>query len=109
MQEEGSQWKACATTNWNSNGEFACRVLALELADQYEDIEAAPCYYPEIGAWMEIPSTIVTQEQVNTKLTDENGEPITISIENLDLVADESYSDTSWMPTCDWMVELLGH
>ena len=25
MQEEGSQWKACATTNWNLNGEFACR------------------------------------------------------------------------------------
>ena len=101
MQEEGSQWKACATTNWNSNGEFACRVLALELADQYEDIEAASCYYPEIGAWMEIPSTIVTQEQV----TSQEG----ITIENLELVADESYSDTSWMPTCDWMEALLGH
>ena len=45
MQEEGSQWKACATTNWTSNGEFACRILALELADQYEDIAAASCYY----------------------------------------------------------------
>lgn len=100
MQEEGSQWKACATTNWNLNGQFACRVLALELADQYEDIEAASCYYAEIGAWMEIPSTIVTQEQV----TSQDG----ITIENLDLVAAESYSDTSWMPTCDWMVELLG-
>lgn len=100
MQEEGSQWKACATTNWNLNGQFACRVLALELADQYEDIEAASCYYPEIGAWLEIPSTIVTQEQV----TSQEG----ITIENLDLVAAESYSDTSWMPTCDWMVELLG-
>ena len=101
MQEPDSQWKACATTNWNLNGEFACRVLALELADQYEDIEAASCYYPEIGAWMEIPSTIVTQEQV----TSQEG----ITIENLELVADESYSDTSWMPTCDWMVALLGH
>ncbi len=100
MQEEGSMWKACATTNWNLNGQFACRVLALELADQYEDIEAASCYYSEIGAWMEIPSTIVTQEQV----TSQDG----ITIENLELVADESYSDTSWMPTCDWMVELLG-
>jgi len=101
MQEPDSQWKACATTNWNLNGEFACRVLALELADQYDDIAAAPCYYPEIGAWMEIPSTIVTQEQV----TSQEG----ITIENLDLVADESYSDTSWMPTCDWMIALLGH
>ena len=101
MQAENSPWKACATTNWTSNGEFACRVLALEMADQYEDIEAASCYYPEIGAWMEIPSTIVTQEQVTSK----EG----ITIENLAEVADESYSDVSWMPTCDWMVELLGH
>lgn len=101
MQEEGSQWKACATTNWTSNGEFALRILALEMADQYEDIAAASCYYDEIGDWLEIPSTIVTQEQV----TSQEG----ITIENLDLVAAESYSDVSWMPTCDWMVELLGH
>ena len=102
MQEPGSQWKACATTNWELNGEFACRVLALELAGDYAAIEAAPCYYPEIGAWMEIPSTIVTQEQV----TQDIGEPITI--ENLYKVADPSYSDTSWMPTCDWMIAILG-
>jgi simple sugar transport system substrate-binding protein len=100
MIEEGSQWKACATTNWTLNGEFACRVLALELADQYEDIAAASCYYEEIGAWMEIPSTIVTQDQVRSK---EN-----ITIENLHEVADPSYQDTSWMPTCDWMIEILG-
>ena len=102
MQEEGSQWKACATTNWALNGEFACRVLACELADDYEAIEAASCYYPEIGAWMEIPSTIITQEMVTTDI----GEPVTI--ENLDKVAPESYSDTSWMPTTDWMIAILG-
>ncbi|HIV24801.1 MAG TPA: substrate-binding domain-containing protein [Candidatus Scatomonas pullistercoris] len=100
MQEEGSQWKACATTNWTLNGEFACRILALELANQYEDIAAASCYYEDIGAWLEIPSSIITQEQV----TSQDG----ITIENVGEVADESYSDTSWMPTCDWMVELLG-
>jgi len=32
-----------------------------------------------------------------------------INVENLGEVAPESYSDVSWMPTCDWMVELLGH
>lgn len=101
MQEEGSQWKACATTNWTSNGEFACRILALEMADQYDDIAAASCYYAEIGDWLEIPSTIVTQDEV----TSQDG----ITIENLDLVAAESYSNVDWMPTCDWMVELLGH
>ncbi|MCR4746356.1 MAG: substrate-binding domain-containing protein, partial [Lachnospiraceae bacterium] len=94
MQEENSQWKACATTNWTSNGEFACRVLALELADQYDDIRACSCYYDDPGDWLEIPSTIVTQEQVTSK---DN-----ITIENLEEVAAESYKDTSWMPTCDW-------
>ena len=98
---EGKNWKACATTNWTSNGEFACRVLALEMAGQYDAIEASSCYDKEIGAWMEIPSTIVTQEQVMSK----SG----ITVENLQDVADASYTDTSWMPTCDWMVELLGH
>ena len=32
-----------------------------------------------------------------------------INIENLAEVAGEDYSDTSWMPTCDWMVSALGH
>lgn len=98
---EGKNWKACATTNWTSNGEFACRVLALELADQYDDIAAASCYYDDIGAWLEIPSSIITQEMVMSK----EG----ITVENLGEVAPDSYNDVSWMPTCDWMVELLGH
>ena len=101
MQEPDSQWKACATTNWNSNGEFACRVLALEMADQYDDIRACSCYYDDPGDWLEIPSSVITQEMV----TSTDG----ITIENLDTVAPESYKDTSWMPTCDWMVALLGH
>ncbi len=101
MQEDGSMWMACATTNWDLNGRFACRVLALELADQYEDIAAASCYYDDPGAWLEIPSSIITQEMV----TSADG----ITIENVDTVADPSFSDTSWMPTCDWMVNLLGY
>lgn len=98
---EGKNWKACATTNWASNGEFACRVLALELADQYDDIAAASCYYDDPGDWLEIPSSVITQEMVMSK----DG----ITVENLGEVAPDSYNDVSWMPTCDWMVELLGH
>ena len=100
FMQEGKNWKACATTNWTSNGEFACRVLALEMADQYDDIKAASCYYEDPGMWMEIPSVVVTQEQVMSK----EG----INIENLGEVADASYLDKSWMPTCDWMDAILG-
>lgn len=62
---EGLNWKACATTNWTLNGEFACRVLALEMAGQYDDIKAAPSYYESLGIWMEIPSVVITQEQIS--------------------------------------------
>lgn len=64
-------------------------------------LKLLPCYYADPGAWMEIPSVIVTQEMVTSK----EG----INIENLAEVAGEDYSDTSWMPTCDWMVSALGH
>ncbi|MBR1660516.1 MAG: substrate-binding domain-containing protein [Oscillospiraceae bacterium] len=97
---EGTNWKACATTNWTSNGEFACRVLACELAGDYDAIANASCYYGDIGAWMEIPSTIITQEMVMSK----DG----VNIENLDEVAPASYKDRTWMPTTDWMDALLG-
>lgn len=98
---EGQNWKACATTNWTSNGEFACRVLALEMAQQYEDIEAASSYYTNLGMWMEIPSVVVTQEQVMSK---DN-----VTIQNLSQVAEESYMDKSWMPSCSWMDSALGN
>ena len=95
LMAEGKNWKACATTNWTLNGEFACRVLALEMAGQYDDIRAASCYYENPGMWMEIPSVVVTQEQVMS------GQDITV--ENLSEVAADAYADRSFMPSCDWM------
>ncbi len=92
---EGLNWKACATTNWAFNGEFACRVLALEMAGQYDDIRAASSYYKSPGMWMEIPSAVITQEQVMS------GDDITTR--KLSEVADASYTDRSWMPSCDWL------
>ena len=50
--------------------------------------------------WMEIPSVVVTQEQIMS------GQDITIK--NLSAVADASYTDKSWMPSCDWMTAALG-
>ncbi len=99
LMAEGQNWKACATTNWTLNGEFACRVLALEMAEQYDDIKAASCYYENLGMWMEIPSVVVTQEQVMSR---EN-----ITIKNLSDVAEDAYTDKSWMPSCDWMTAAL--
>ncbi len=97
MAQEGSPWRACATTNWYNNGEFGVRVLALELADEYDKI-----IDPMTGVasdWLELPASLVTQDMVS-------GGSITVS--NLDTVAGESYSDRSWMPTADWMTEALG-
>ena len=95
LMAEGKNWKACATTNWTLNGEFACRVLALEMAGQYDDIKAASSYCESPGMWMEIPSVVVTQEQVMS------GQDITVK--NLSDVAEDAYTDRSFMPSCDWM------
>ena len=97
MAAPGSPWKACATTNWHSNGEFGIRVLALEMAGEYNRIVD-----PLTGAasdWLEIPTAVVTQDMVSG-----GG----INVGNLDTVAGSSYSDKSWMPTTDWMARLLG-
>ena len=65
------------------------------MAEQYDDIKAAQCYYEDPGMWMEIPSVVVTQEQV---MSGQN-----ITVKNLSEVADEAYTDSSFMPSCDWM------
>ena len=97
MAEEGSSWKACATTNWTYNGEFGMRVLALELAGEYDRI--LDPMTGEAGDWLELPASLVTQEMVLAGDVD---------VTNLETVAGTSYSDRSWMPTADWMAEFLG-
>ena len=73
------------------------RVLALELADEYDKIIDPST--GEVSDWLELPAYIVTRDMVSG-----GG----INVTNLDTVAGEAYSDRSWMPTADWMVELLG-
>lgn len=98
--QEGLNWKASATTNWSLNGEFALRVLALEIANDYDAIKASTCYYENPGMWMEIPSMLVTQNDIVGK---EN-----ITIKNLGDVVDGSYTDKSYMPSTTWLVKFLG-
>ena len=97
MTAENSSWKACATTNWHNNGEFGMRVLALELTGDYQAIIDPMTWEP--ASWLELPTTVVTQDMVAG-----GG----IDVTNLDTVAGKSYTDRSWMPTADWMAELLG-
>ena len=97
MAEDGSPWKACATTNWSNNGEFGMRVLALELADEYDQI--LDPMTGEVSDWIELPASLVTQEMVLTG---------NVNVTDLETVAGISYSDRSWMPTTEWMDELLG-
>lgn len=96
MKSENSPWKACATTNWKYNGEFGMRVLALEMTGEYDKI--IDPITGKINDWLEIPGSIVTQDMVLGKEVD---------VTNLDTVAGKEYSDNSWMPTTDWMQNLL--
>ena len=97
MARAGSPWKACATTNWHYNGEFGMRVLALELSGDYDSI--IDPMTKECASWLELPTTVVTQEMVSG-----GG----VNVTNLDAVAGNSYTDRGWMPTADWMAQLLG-
>lgn len=97
MAAANSPWKACATTNWYYNGEFGMRVLALELAGEYDKI--IDPMTGEVSDWLELPTNVVSQDMVSG-----GG----INVTNLDTVAGEKYSDRSYMPTTDWMAALLG-
>lgn len=97
MSGEDSPWVACAATNWNHNGEFGMRVLALELAGDYDAI--LDPMTGEASSWLELPAGLITQDMVA-------GGGIAVS--DLDGVAGESYTDRSWMPTADWMTKILG-
>ena len=50
-------------------------------------------------SWMELPTTVVTQEMVFRE---------GVNVTNLDAVAGDSYTARGWMPTADWMTQLLG-
>ena len=97
MAAAGSPWMACATTNWNHNGEFGMRVLALELTEDYDAIVDPRSGAP--SSWLELPAGLITQDMVS-------GGGITVT--ELDTVAGTAYTDRSWMPTTDWMTQLLG-
>ena len=97
MARAGSPWKACATTNWHYNGEFGMRVLALELSGDYDSI--IDPMTDACASWLELPTTVVTQEMVFRE---------GVNVTNLDAVAGDSYTARGWMPTADWMTQLLG-
>ena len=97
MGAENSPWMACATTNWDYNGEFGMRVLALELTGDYDAIVDPMTGEP--SAWLELPACLVTQDMVAGGGVDVSG---------LEAVAGEAYRDRSWMPAAQWMAPLLG-
>ena len=98
MAEETSPWKACATSNWSYNGEFGMRVLALELAGEYDKI--LDPMTGQASGWLELPVSLVTQDMVS------EGD---VDVTNLETVAGAAYSDRSWMPVTDWMTKFLGN
>ncbi len=92
MAEENSNWRACATTNWQHNGEFGMRVLALEMAGEYDKI-----IDPATGkasAWLELPVSLVTKDMLGASAQ---------VVKDLSDVAGEAYNDRTWMPTAAWM------
>ncbi len=94
MAEDGSGWYACATTNWNFNGEFGIRALALEMTGEYDKI-----IDPMTGtasAWLELPPKLITRDMVAG-----SGEPMTFAELQKQITAGKD--SPTWMLTADWM------
>lgn len=89
MAQQDSPWMACATTNWSLNGEFGMRVLALELAGEYDRIVDPAS--GEVSDWLEIPPFLVTQQDLS------GADPTVADLTAL------SGDSAGWMPTASWM------
>ena len=59
-KEADSVWKACAYTDFSENGEMGMRILALEMADDYEAITDPRSGLPT--DYIEIPASLLTAE-----------------------------------------------
>lgn len=97
MLEEGSQWKACACTDFKANGEQGIRLLALELNGDYEDI--VDLETKEQTDYLEMPASLITQEMLKEDTT----------IENLYEIAPKQYGAVENYVTNDWLKASIGY
>ncbi len=88
MAEPGSLWLASACTDFRANGEQGMRILALEMADEYESIPSA---------WIEMGASLITREDLP-------GEG-----ESLSDTAPSSYGDPSELVTSPWIRDAIGY
>lgn len=89
MKEENSLWKACACTDFEANGEQGVRILALELAGEYESITSPGSDVPT--NYLEMPASLITQQHVLNNETP------------------ETYGDPSYFVTNVWLKQYLGN
>jgi simple sugar transport system substrate-binding protein len=97
MQAANSVWKACACTDFKSNGEQGIRLLALEMNGDYDCIKD-----PTTGMqtdWYEMPVSVIEQSDLTPDTT----------LENLYDVAPATYGAVENLSTCDWMVKAIGY
>lgn len=97
MLEEDSLWKACACTDFKANGEQGVRILALELAGEYDAITAPD--WTEPANYIEMPATLITRDILTAGTT----------IENIYDVAPDTYGNTANFVSNDWLKECIGY
>ena len=101
FMQEGKNWKACATTNWTSNGEFACRVLALEMADQYEDIELLPATMQIRAPGWKFLQLLLPRKWLHLRKV--------LILRTWQRLLEKTILILLGCLQCDWMVSALGH
>ncbi len=94
MEEEGSPWKACATSNWYFNGKFGIRALALEMTGEYDKI--IDPLTNQASNWLELPAKLITQDMV----TADNKATTVADLQKFISTSPE------WMISSDWIDRL---
>lgn len=97
MQEEGSQWQACACTDFKANGEQGIRLLALELNGDYADIKDLKT--GEKTDYIEMPASLITKDILKDNTT----------IDNLYDVAPAEYGAKENYVTNEWLKKCIGY
>ncbi len=88
MGEDGSLWLASACTDFRANGEQGMRLLALEMADEYERIPSG---------WIEMGASLITRDDLP-------GEG-----ESLSDTAPSTYGDPDELVTSPWIRDAIGY
>lgn len=98
MQTKPEIWTAAGTTDWTMNGEIGMRILLLQIAGEYDKIYDPAGKKTGVDV-VEVPGTAILARNLKPDST----------VENLGVIAGETYGNLDYLSETDWMPKNLIH